>query len=274
MTRTTWIYTMNDWSARKCSILSTHEDLFFTSCTLEERTTWPERIARLLVRILFRFDPTRHHLIARWIRSRFLVDLRLDIFGKREKGFFNILETETTDQLGRSSRENNEQYFLSHWSPWIWFRIHWKARREDHHRSFSELGDLLVHPSLGWLDVYRACHICFQSAFVRLRLRRAEERHSSLSEERRSNIYFFDVSNPVLDVIETLFTCDVVHQHDSLEWPREMSRRSTIGDRYHRSSIISSGDCFETFLSSSIPEIRSNEIVPESIDPCSTRSEV
>lgn len=182
----------------------------------------------------------------------------------------------------RSAREifegNDEQYFLSHWSPWIWFHIHWKARREGHARSFVRSSSLPTYLfALLSADLTFIVHVTFvsnQHSFdFGWGVLKRDMRHSA-KRERRSNIYFFDVSNPVLDVIKTLFTCDVIHQHDSLEWLREMSRRSMTDERYHRSSIISSGDCFEPFLSSSIPERRSfpSRLIDRFVR--STRSEV
>ena len=46
----------------------------------------------------------------------------------------------------------------------------------------------------------------------------------------------FNVAYPVLYVVETLFICDIIYQHDT-----------------HGSSVVGSGDCAEAFLPGSVP---------------------
>ena len=52
---------------------------------------------------------------------------------------------------------------------------------------------------------------------------------------------FFNVSDPVFDVVKGLLIRNVIDQHDS-----------------HGSSIISSGDCPESLLSCCIPDLKFN----------------
>ena len=47
-----------------------------------------------------------------------------------------------------------------------------------------------------------------------------------IAPSQKYETHFFDVSNPFCDITEGLLICNVIHQHNSLQWGRERHRQT------------------------------------------------